>query len=182
MVISLLQQSAREKILSEGFDLKGNPGAGLCHIKHCRNKHAGPKKKLGEVRFCHRCWQKRWRRRDYKQAAYSTLRDHAIARKIGFTLSFKKFVEITDAAGYWDQDPECEGDRLTVDRREMSGSYSDDNVRVITKSLNSQLGAREKWLPENVKAILARKRGGEAFAMTGAREDSWLGEVEPDPF
>lgn len=178
MVVSLITPlTARERIESEGFSLKGSPGVGLCWIKGCRNRHAGPKKKLGEVMFCHRHWQQRWRKRDYKEASWATLRDHAKARGIGFTLSFEKFVQITDECGYWDQQPETDADRLTVDRILMSGAYSDDNVRVIPKGLNSGLSNRERWLPENVKAILARKRAdaqAAAWTMSGPREDSWL--------
>lgn len=178
MVVSLLTPlTARDRVESEGFVLKGRPGVGLCWVQHCRNRHACPKKKLGEVRFCHRCWQKRWRKRDRKKAAFATLRDHARGRGIEFTLSFERFVEITDEAGYWDQQPETEAERLTVDRILMAGGYTDTNVRVIPKGDNSAAGNRERWLPENVRAILARKRElqqAAVWAMTGVREDSWL--------
>lgn len=184
MVVSLLHQTARERIEAEGFSLKSSPGSGRCWVRHCRNTHAGDKKKVGEVRFCHRCWQKRWRLRDYKQAAYRTLRDHAVARGIGFSLTFARFQQITDAADYWDHDPATDADRLTVDRKDMAGDYSDDNVRIIRKGLNSALANKERWLPENVRAILARKRAQQeapAWVMKGVREDGWLGEVE-EPF
>lgn len=178
MVVSLLTPlTARDRIESEGFVLKRAPGAGLCWIQHCRNRHAGPKKKLGEVRFCHRCWQKRWRKRDFKRAAFANLRDHAKGRGIEFTLSFERFVQITDESGYWDQDAESHGDRLSVDRIDITGPYADSNVRIITVSENVAAGNRERWLPENVRAILARKREMQqaaTWAMTGVREDSWL--------
>lgn len=182
MVVSLLQQTARERIENEGFVLKASPGAGLCHIKGCRNKHAGPKKKLGDVRFCHRCWQRRWRKRDFKEAAFRLLKDHAVARRIPFTLSFARFKEITDEAGYWDQQPETDADRLSVDRIRITEGYADNNVRIITKGANSAAGNRERWLPDTVKAILARKRGEqprEAWHVSGSREDSWLESETP---
>lgn len=183
MVISLLQ-THRQRVEAEGlFTLKLNPGAGLCWVSGCRKKHADERKKVGDVRFCHRHWQARWRARDFKMAAYRNLKDHAKARKIGFTLTFAKFVSITDAADFWDHQPETDADRLTVDRQDITGPYSDDNVRIIAKGLNSSLGNRERFLSPVVQAILARRRGEPAasWQMTGVREDAWLDDGG-DPF
>lgn len=186
MVVSLLNPlTPRERIEAEGiFSLKRNPGSGLCHVAGCRERHAGPKKSVGGVMFCHRHHQRRWRTQNPKQAAFAVLRMHAKKRRIEFSLTFARFVQITDAAGYWDQNPETDADRLTVDRRDMAGPYSDDNVRIIRKGLNSALANKERWLPANVQAILARKRAQQeasAWVVKGAREDGWLGEVE-EPF
>ena len=182
MVVSLINPlTARERVERDGFSLKQNPGPGLCHVRGCRSRHADDRKKVGEVRFCHACWQERWRRMNPKEAAYATLRAHALKRRIGFTLTFARFVEVTDVEGFWYYDAATHGDRLSIDRIRAWEGYANDNVQVLTVSENTVKGNKERWLPEHVRAVLARKRQTEAWAMSGPAEDGWL-EDDRDPF
>lgn len=182
MVSLLIRLTGRDKLVAEGlFQLKKTPGPGLCCVTGCRNKI---KRCHASLQLCHRHYQQRWRKLNPKRAAYATLRDHAKARRIGFTLTFDRFQEITDAAGYWDQDAEGRGDRLSIDREDQTGPYSDTNVRVVTISENAAEFNRVRHLPATVQAILARRRGEvprAAWQVDGPSEDSWLGETE-EPF
>ncbi len=174
--------TGRDKLLVEGmFALKENPGPGLCMVAGCRKRHKDPRK-VGTLLLCSRHWQARWRARNPKQASWRALKDHAKARRIEFTLDFAFFVSLTDAAGYWDQDPASHGDRLSIDRISITGPYSNDNVRVITVSENTAAGNRERFLPEHVQAILARRRGvpQEAWQMDEGKH--WLDDDSDDPF
>lgn len=152
------------------FVLKANPGPGMCVVRGCREKHV-PERKAGKLYLCGGHFQARWRAMNPKQAAYDTLRTHARQRRIGFALTFTRFVEITDAAGFWNRRPE--DPTLSIDRIRAAEDYSDDNVQVLTLTDNVVKGNKERWLPEHVQAILARKRE-QAWQVSGAREDSWL--------
>jgi len=174
--------TGRDKLVAESmFILKKTAGPGLCLVAGCKKKHVD-RKRCGGILLCARHYQQRWRAQNPKIAAFRALKDHARSRRIPFTLTFARFKEITDESGYWDQQPETDADRLSVDRIDIAGPYSDDNVRIITKGANSAAGNRERWLPDTVKAILARRRGEqpkEAWHMRGAREDSWLESETP---
>ena len=181
MIQSLLPLRGRTKLEVEGmFRLKDNPGPGLCTVFGCRKKHV-PEKWGGKLHLCPRHRQERWRRRNPRQAAFATLRDHARGRRIPFTLTFAHFLAITEAAGFWDKDPASHGDRLSVDRIDPSLGYSNDNVQVLTVSENVIKGNRERFLPENVQAILARRRGETAGAWQMDEGKHWLDDAG-DPF
>lgn len=140
--------------IEEGiFELKKKPGHGLCPVKGCRND-LHPRK----AGLCHRHFQHRWRLRDPKRSAYTLLRDHAKGRGLEFTLSYEYFLGLTDAVAYWDHAAESRGECLSLDRIDATRGYVPGNLRVITISENAAKGARERFLPEVVQSILARKR------------------------
>jgi len=175
--------TGRDKLLAEGmFDLKASPGPGLCMVAGCRKRHKDPRK-VGTLLLCSRHWQARWRAKNPKKAAWRALKDHAKARRIGFTLDFAFFVSLTDAAGYWTQDAESHGDRLSIDRISITGPYSNDNVRVITVSENAALGNRMRFLSETVRGYVERRKGTFA-AWHMEQEKSWLDidDSTDDPF
>lgn len=162
----------REKLEAEGmFPLKSEPGPGMCCVKGCRKKHV-PEYRGGKLHLCARHYQARWRKLNPKQAAYRALKDHAAARKIGFSLSFDAFLEMTDAAGYWTRSSENWGDVLSIDRIDPVQGYTENNVRVITLSENVAKGNRERFLPEHVQSILARKRAATPWQMDEGKH--WL--------
>lgn len=183
MIVSLLPLRGRAKLEVEGlFRLKNEPGPGMCVVTGCRKKHV-PEKHGGKLHLCPKHRQERWRRLNPKQAAFATLRDHARGRKIPFTLTLQTFLRVTEAAGYWDQSPECHGDRLSVDRIDIDGPYSDDNVRIITVSENVAAGNRDRtrFLSPEVREILARRRGVPETAWQMAEGKHWLDD-ESEPF
>ena len=156
----------RERHESEGlFTLKAKPGPGFCLVKGCR-KSSDPKK----VGLCHCHHQYRWRMKSPKRSAFSTLRDHAKGRGIAFTISYDYFLGLTDALAWWDHAAESRGEALSIDRIDITKGYVFGNIRVLTVSENAAAGNRERFLPETVRAILARKRE-RAMGFKGRSED-----------
>ena len=144
----------RERHETEGlFTLKITPGAGLCMVRGCRKTHAP-----GRVGLCHAHYQFRWRSRNRKQSAYATLRDHAIARGLAFTVSYDYFLGMLDCIGFWDHEAETRGEWLTLDRVDATLGYEPGNLRVISSPQNTVKSNRERHLPEHVQSVLARKR------------------------
>lgn len=184
MILSLLPLRGRTKLEVEGmFRLKNEAGPGMCLVAGCKKRHKDPRK-VGTLLLCSRHWQARWRAKNPKQAAWRALKDHSRARGIPFTLTFACFERITEAAGYWTQDPATHGDRLSVDRIDIDGPYSDDNVRIITVSENVAAGNRDRtrFLSPEVQAILARRRGVPAEAWQMDEGKHWLDDDSSDPF
>lgn len=139
----------RERHISEGlFELKQKPGIGMCLVARCRKE--GHRKKLS---LCHCHHQYRWRIQSRKPSVYATLRDHAKARGLAFTISYDYFLGITDALGFWS------GEGVpTIDRVKPERGYEPGNITVISLSENVAKGNRERHLPAAVQAILERKR------------------------
>ena len=177
MIQPLLPLRGRVKLEVEGlFALKNEPGPGMCIVAGCRHPFRATHPSL---RLCHRHYQQRWRSKNPKQAAWRALKDHAKERRIPFTLSLARFIEVTDAAGFWTQDPAGHGDRLSIDRDDASLGYTDSNVQVLTVSENVAKGNKERFLPENVRAILARRRGIPATAWQLDEGTHWLDDGDP---
>lgn len=144
----------RERHLSEGlFDLKQKPNAGQCLVSRCR-REAQPKK----VGLCHCHHQYRWRMRSPKKSAYATLRDHAKARGLAFTISHDYLLGLMDAYAYFDHAAESRGEYPSLDRIDGSKGYVSGNLRVITVSQNTIKSNKERHLPAHVQSILDRKR------------------------
>lgn len=159
----------RQRHLSEGlFTLKQKPGAGLCVVKGCRKEAQSRKLSL-----CHCHFQHRWRMKSPKRSAYSTLRDHAKARGLTFTISYDYFLGVTDALGYWS------GEGVpTIDRVKPEKGYEPGNITVISLSENVTKGNRERHLPASVQAILERKR----VRMSGDVVNSFQRDEDANPF
>jgi hypothetical protein len=176
-----IRLTGRDKLLAEAmFTLKENPGPGLCVVLGCRKKHV-PETRGGKLHLCCRHYQERWRRQNPKQAAFATLRDHARGRRIKFTLTFAHFVEITTAAGYWNQSSDNFANCLSIDRIRAGMGYEDGNVQVITVSENSAKSHRESYLSPEVQAILARRRGEPQEAWHMDEGKHWLDD-DSEPF
>lgn len=135
------------------FDLKQKAGPGLCGVKGCRRDEE--RRKMG---LCHCHHQQRWRMKSPKKSAYATLRDHAKARGIGFTISPDYFEGLCDAHARFVHVAETRGEQLTIDRVHAHLPYQKGNLQVMTHSENSAKGNRERFLPAYVQAILDRKR------------------------
>ncbi len=145
----------RERHESEGlFTLKAKPGPGMCMVSRCRNTMA-PNYKFS---LCHKCYQYRWRMLNPKRSAYTALRDHAVARKLEFSISFDYFTGLCDAHRYFEMTPETKGETLTIDRIDITKGYVVGNLTVVSHSENVIRGNRDRFLPAYVQAILARKR------------------------
>ena len=181
MILSLLPLRGRTKLEVEGmFRLKSEAGPGMCLVAGCKKRHKDPRK-VGTLLLCSRHWQARWRAKNPKQAAWRALKDHAVARRIPFSLTLQTFIRITEAAGYWNQDPATHGDRLSIDRIDVTLGYSDENVQVLTVSENVVKGNRERFLSPEVREILARRRGVPAEAWQMDEGKHWLDD-DPEPF
>jgi hypothetical protein len=183
MIQSLLPLRGRVKLEVEGlFSLKAEAGSGRCVVRGCRKWHI-PETRGGKLHLCAGHYQARWRKLNPKQAAFASLRDHARGRKILFALTFAHFVEVTDAAGVWDQDAGPFADRLSIDRILAAGGYEDGNIQVLTVSENSAKSHRESFLSREVREILATRRGEPAVAWHLDEGKHWLGDPEDgEPF
>lgn len=140
------------------FTYKKNPGEGKCCVRGCRNDAKSSRKKSGDRWYCAKHWQQRWRLKSPKRSAYRTLADHAKARGIKFTLTYDYYCGMMDVVGYWDHKAESRGEVLSIDRVDATKGYEPGNVRVVSISLNSSKGNRERFLPAHVQAVLERKR------------------------
>jgi hypothetical protein len=183
MHVSLLPLRGRTKLEVEGmFRLKNDPGPGLCVVFGCRKRHV-PEARGGKLHLCARHYQYRWRKLNPKQAAFASLRDHAAARKIPFTLTFAHFIEVTTAAGYWEQGENEFKDCLSIDRIRAGLGYEVGNIQVLTVSQNAAKSHREAFLSPEVQAILAKRRGETATPWHMDEGRHWLDDPEDaDPF
>ena len=137
-------------ILHELFTFKLQPGPGFCWVKGCRKE--GHSRKF---HLCHAHYQHAWRMTNNDRSAYATLRDHARARKIPFTITHDYFQGLTDAYGYFKHEGPGQ---LTIDRVDAARGYEPGNLRVISLSANVAKGNRERWLPAVVQDHLRRHR------------------------
>jgi len=161
----------RELLESEGlFVLKKCPGPGMCCVQGCRNRHH---KGSAGLQLCSKHRQQRWRWKSPKRSAYATLRDHAKARKIPFSISPDYFMGMVDMLATWDLEAEKRGEEHTVDRIKAEHGYRPGNLQIITRSANAAKQARESRLPAVVQALIARKRAK-------AQEEAWKLHGEPD--
>ena len=76
------------------------------------------------------------------QAAYSTLRDHARARGIAFTITFADFEQFARESDYLERTgpfAAC----LTVDRIDNLIGYVPGNLQPLTRAANSEKRAKQ---------------------------------------
>lgn len=145
------------KLAAEGvFELKKNPGEGMCVVRNC--KKSGKLIKGKPHFLCHKHLQARWRARRQSEAGFANLRDHAAGRGIPFLISLSYWQGLTDGFAYYDHSAESRGQTLTIDRIHADRPYEPGNLRVITHSENSVKSNKERWLTPHIQAILARKR------------------------
>ncbi len=157
------------RLAAEGlFDLKQKPGEGLCLVKGCRKEGC-----VNKTGLCHRHHQARWRMKNPKRSLFRMWRDHAIARKIEFTLEPAYVDGLVDAYAFFDHTAESRGETLSLDRVDATVGYRVGNVRIITQSQNAAKSHRERHLPAHVQVILDRKRAKakDHPALADERED-----------
>jgi len=104
-----------------------------CQTNGCRNK-------TKKGKFCHKCNKRRWRAADPMRASYDTLRDNSVRRKIFFGITYEEFKELCYETNYIAGKGRSKTS-FTLDRiddEDPSIGYRKGNIRVITKSANSQ--------------------------------------------
>lgn len=113
------------------FSLKQTPGECLCLVKGCKNESNRLKFSL-----CHKHYQYRWRILSPKKSTYATLRDHAKARGLEFTIDFSYFCGMADAFAYFDSNAEERGEFPSLTFRpslNTSGSGQSKTRSLLTK-------------------------------------------------
>lgn len=149
--------TGRALLESEGlFTLKGKPGPGLCPVAGCRKKSKRGRSVCAGLCSCH--YTQRWRMQNPGKSGYQILRHHAKQRGLEFNLPELYYLGLMDCAAAWDRDAEKRGDVVTLDRQKAHLGYVMGNVVVRTLSENVIKGNRERYLPEVVQSMLARKR------------------------
>lgn len=142
-----------DKLREEGlFKLKKTLVTGRCAVARCCNDS-----KARQL-LCHKHFQQRWRSRAKKENTYALLKSHAKARGIPFDLSREYFSGLADALAMFDHQAETRGEIPSLDRIDPTLGYVRGNVRVISHSENVVKGNRERYLPEHIQSVLARKR------------------------
>ena len=100
---------------------------------------------------------RKWRTSNPGRAAYSSVRDHAEARKIKFTLTYEQFLTVIKGTGYLEHSGSRRSD-LQIDRVEAHKDYSFDNVHVVTCGENSKKSNWERHLPEHKRDMIRRRQ------------------------
>jgi hypothetical protein len=67
---------------------------------------------------------------------YNKLKSNAKRRRKAFTLTFEEFQDFCAETGYLELRGR-DADSATIDRKDNSGPYSRDNIRVLTNSENA---------------------------------------------
>lgn len=142
------------RLRTEGFfAYKERASEGMCWVRGCRNRCRR------DTALCHKHHMQRWRAKNKASSAYATLRDHARARGIAFTITPDYFRGLTDAFDFFYQNGgAARGEILTIDRVNPAKGYEPGNCRVVSLSANVVKGNRERYLPEHVQALLQRQR------------------------
>lgn len=159
------------------FQFKKNPQPEKCCVKLCREDSGGRKKKVGDHWFCHKHWQVRYRWKNPKNSAYRALRDSAKQRGLEFRLSYDYYLGMMDCAAVWDKGAEKRGDIVSLDRIDPVEGYIPGNIQLISLSENVAKGNRERYLPEVVQSMIARKR-----VRASERQGGVGGELDDCPF
>lgn len=87
---------------------------------------------------CNTCHGRKVHQANPLKAAYRTLRGHAKQRHKEFTITVEEFTVLCFKTGYVEGKGWCK-DALTIDRIDPQKGYSLDNMRVVTRSVNSKL-------------------------------------------
>lgn len=140
-----------QSLRDEGFfEFKKSSSGGLCWVKGCSRKSRADRC------LCHMHDMRRWRAKQKKTADYCTLRDHAKARGIDFSITLDYWRGLVDAFAYYD--PPGDDAALSIDRVDPTKGYVEGNIRVVTVSLNSIKSNKERYLPDHVQHMLERHR------------------------
>lgn len=140
-----------KKLIDEGFyTYKKNASPGLCWVRCC-----GRKRKSDRC-MCHMHYQRRWRALNPETNDFNNLKTHAKARKIEFTITIDYWLGLTDAYCFYKKNDD--NLVLSIDRVDPTKGYEPGNLRVVSLAVNGHKGQRERYLPEHVQAVLARKR------------------------
>jgi len=116
-----------KKLLAEGFyEFKKYTTEGRCWVKGCRRKSKA------DLCLCHMHEMRRWRQNNKQTADFCTLRDHAKARKILFSITPDYWRGLTDGFAYYDVGDD---EFLTIDRVNPAKGYVEGNLRVVALAL-----------------------------------------------
>lgn len=139
-----------EVVLPEDFFTLIEGKGSLCAVAYCRRRRVKGR------RICHKCRMVKWRAANPMRSAYCTLRDHAKARKLSFTISFDQYRELCSTTGYLDKKGNKVG-CLHLDRIDPTLGYDYDNIQVLSCSENTAKGNQERTGEAYQRQILIRK-------------------------
>lgn len=135
-----------------------------CRTPHCR--------RLTKARspFCGRCASRMWRESHPLTATFQKLRTNARRRGHAFTLTLPRFEELVRASGYLERKGKT-AKSLSIDRIDPRRGYHDDNVRVVTLSVNSRLRYVDRlpqWMREELEKELAKTAETDGSSASGS--------------
>lgn len=110
----------------------------------CADHSCGNKARPGRY-YCGTCANKVYRANNPIKVAYITLRQHARARNVKFSLTFQGFKETIDGTAYLINSGPG-NNQLQIDRIIPELGYTDGNCQVLTGAQNK----RKRWQDENV--------------------------------
>jgi len=135
----------------------GSKNPELCCVKFCR-KH-----KVEGRKICYKHHLLSWRMSHPIRAAYSTLRDHAVRRKVKFTITFDDYKKLVLPTRYIEDKGNTKHD-LHIDRIDPLRGYEVGNLQILTCSENSVKGATK-----------------DKAQYVNARIDKYLADHPPEP-
>ncbi len=104
----------------------------------------GIKPRAKKKRKCNGCRSLNYRTKFPERKAFYDLRSSAKKRNLEFTLTLSEFIDLVIPTGYMEKRGRFY-DSLTIDRKKNKLGYTRENVRVISKSINSAKGAKEDY-------------------------------------
>lgn len=113
-----------------------------CKHKGCNNPPAPQRKE------CYKCRSKRIRESDRVRFAYYMIRKSAKKRHLEFTLELPFFREFCKKHGYVENSGRLR-DQMTIDRIRNWEGYTNDNIQVLQKGMNSSKYHHFDCMPEH---------------------------------
>jgi len=118
-----------------------NPKPGVCPVRGCTQASHQNRS------LCARHNMQRWRAQHPDTAGFHTLRTHARARDLAFTITFEEYCEAI--AAFRSTGPELRnGDRISVDRIDPRRGYVPGNIQAMTLRENVIKGLRFRYSRE----------------------------------
>lgn len=113
-----------------------------CWSRDCKNQARKQR------RYCTSCEKRKYREKYPLKYWYDTLKMNAKRRRKEFTLTLKEFEKFCNTSGY-DKKKGKTADSLSIDRIKDWEGYTNENIRAITLSQNTQRRYDPSVVPED---------------------------------
>lgn len=125
-----------------------------CATRFCKGLLVS--RKLYHSPYCSRCRSRRWRTAHPIEAAFHTLKHHAKARGIEFTITLEYFRNFCNITGYIEQRGKS-STSAQVDRIEEHKGYIEGNLQILTNAQNTRKRYVPFWRDQAEKEALIKE-------------------------